>query len=226
VQGEITALAVFTILGSADPPLEVSISCIGEGPVISVSPTQLDWGVCPVLSPISKTVLLSNESLIPAEFECALVRSCFSLRVYKRPLTFPFTFQAREKTIFTVEPVSSIISPEEKLQLTVTALIDDCLKYIQDIYHSIMHTHTHIHIHTFHHIHTLIPTLASVPGSLLKIRGRREPATPTHSHPHFTPHTCSPPTYPHHPHTLKVLRQTDNCCLPWGQLHCGAQCRG
>jgi len=28
-----------------------------------------------------------------------------------------------------VEPVSSIISPEEKLQLTVTALIDDCLKF-------------------------------------------------------------------------------------------------
>ena len=112
MQGEITALAVFTILGSADPPLEVSIYCIGEGPVISVSPNQLDWGVCPVLSPISKTVLLSNESLIPAEFECALVRSYFNARVYKRPLTLPptphFRLVRRPSSQWNLFPPSSL----------------------------------------------------------------------------------------------------------------------
>lgn len=82
VQGEIAALAVFTILGSADPPLEVSIYCIGEGPVISVSPTQLSWGVWPVLTPSTKTVLLSNESLIPAEFECSFVSDIQQSRVH------------------------------------------------------------------------------------------------------------------------------------------------
>lgn len=73
LQGEITSTVVFNILGSTDSPLEVSIYCIGEGPVISVTPAQLEWGVCPVLTDLSKKVTLSNESLIPAEFECALV---------------------------------------------------------------------------------------------------------------------------------------------------------
>ena len=77
MQGEIAALAVFTILGSADPPLEVGIYCIGEGPVISVNPTHLSWGVWPVLTPNTKTVLLSNESLIPAEFECSFVSGLY-----------------------------------------------------------------------------------------------------------------------------------------------------
>lgn len=73
LQGEIAMPALFNIVGSAEPPLEVGLYCIGEGPVIYVTPDELQWGVCPVLKPISKMVRLSNESLIPAEFECVLV---------------------------------------------------------------------------------------------------------------------------------------------------------
>ena len=73
VQGEIAIPAIFNIIGSAESPLEVGLYCIGEGPVIFVSPDELHWGVCPVLTPISKMVQLTNESLIPAEFECILV---------------------------------------------------------------------------------------------------------------------------------------------------------
>ena len=75
VQGEIAIPAIFNIVGSADSPLEVGVYCIGEGPVVYVTPNELEWGVCPVLKPMSKTVSLSNESLIPAEFECVLVSS-------------------------------------------------------------------------------------------------------------------------------------------------------
>ena len=71
--GELATNVVFDILGSADPPLEVVVRCIGEGPVISVSPSQLDWGLCPVLTPVPKTLLLRNESSIPAEFETVFV---------------------------------------------------------------------------------------------------------------------------------------------------------
>ena len=73
VVGEIVTPAVFKILGSPVDPLEVTIHCVGEGPVINVSSTELHWGRQPVLTPLSKTVCLSNESLIPAEFECVLV---------------------------------------------------------------------------------------------------------------------------------------------------------
>ena len=82
LQGEITITAVFNILGSTDPPLEVGIYCIGEGPVISVTPAELNWGVCSVLQPIEKGITLSNESLIPAEFECALVSKLDGIKVF------------------------------------------------------------------------------------------------------------------------------------------------
>ena len=73
LQAEVTLVALFDVLGSVEPPVEVGIYCIGEGPVISVVPDELSWGMCPVLKPLSKSVTLSNESLIPAEFECTLV---------------------------------------------------------------------------------------------------------------------------------------------------------
>lgn len=74
VQGEIVASCCLSILGSTDPQLEVGLYCIGEGPVLDVSPDCLQWGVCPVLTTITKSVWLSNQSLISAEFECILVR--------------------------------------------------------------------------------------------------------------------------------------------------------
>lgn len=47
--------------------------CVGEGPVVHVAPVELDWGQTPVLTDLSKSVILSNESLIPAPFSCAMV---------------------------------------------------------------------------------------------------------------------------------------------------------
>lgn len=79
VLGEIISPIVFKILGSLEDPLEVTVRCVGEGPVINVSSTELHWGRQPVLTPLPKTVYLSNESLIQAEFECALVSSPNSL---------------------------------------------------------------------------------------------------------------------------------------------------
>ena len=74
VIGEVITAVVFRILGSLDDPLEVTIRFVGEGPVINASSTELHWGCQPVLTPLPKMVHLSNESLIPAEFECVLVR--------------------------------------------------------------------------------------------------------------------------------------------------------
>ena len=72
--GQLTVNCCFCIIGSSDPPQRVEIHCIGEGPVISVNPSHLDWGVCPVLTPVPKRLVLSNESEIEAEFEAILVR--------------------------------------------------------------------------------------------------------------------------------------------------------
>ena len=72
-QGEVNMALPISILHSTEPVLSVELSCIGEGPVVYVNPTSLQWDVCPVLTPISMVVTLSNQSLIPAEFRCALV---------------------------------------------------------------------------------------------------------------------------------------------------------
>lgn len=74
VQGEMSLCVPITIANSATS-LSVELMCIGEGPVVCVTPNMLKWGVCPVLTPISKEIVLTNQSVIPAEFECALV-SC------------------------------------------------------------------------------------------------------------------------------------------------------
>ena len=41
-----------------------------------------------------------------------------------------YFMQAREKTIFNVDPISAVIAPKTSLDLRVTALVDDCLKLV------------------------------------------------------------------------------------------------
>lgn len=46
----------------------IPVTCVGEGPVVYVEPTRLDWGVIPVLQSNVKIITLTNESVIPAVF--------------------------------------------------------------------------------------------------------------------------------------------------------------
>ena len=70
--GALAAIAEFEVLGSPDPPLQVHVHCIGQGAVIAPSESHVDWGVVPVLQDIVKTISLSNESKIAAEFACTI----------------------------------------------------------------------------------------------------------------------------------------------------------
>lgn len=47
------------------------------------------------------------------------------------PICIPFfsSFQAQAKTVFSVVPRSAVVLPEQSLELTVTAFLDDCLKF-------------------------------------------------------------------------------------------------
>lgn len=75
IGGEITLNVPISIMNSteAEAAMCVKLSCIGEGPVVFVTPSSLRWGRCPVLTSLSKVVTLANQSVIPAEFECAVV---------------------------------------------------------------------------------------------------------------------------------------------------------
>ncbi|CAH1779299.1 unnamed protein product [Owenia fusiformis] len=105
---ELGVTAYFGIFGSSEAPLPVHLSCIGEGPVVHVMPLNLDWGQIPVLTEVSKTLLLSNESLIPAKFTSHMVRP---------------------NSVWNVEPRDGEIPPEETMELTVTANLDDCVRF-------------------------------------------------------------------------------------------------
>lgn len=94
------------------PPFQpVHLTCIGEGPVVHVMPLSMDWGVIPVLTDMPRLLCLSNESLIPARFSADMLRGANS-----------------GKSVWRVEPASGEIPPEEQLELTVTACLDDCVR--------------------------------------------------------------------------------------------------
>ncbi|XP_046359897.2 hydrocephalus-inducing protein homolog isoform X3 [Haliotis rufescens] len=96
------------IFGSQEPPLPVHVTCIGEGPVVHTTPLELDWNVIPVLTDVPNVVTLANESLIPAKFTAHMMRP---------------------NTVFRVSPSEGEIAPEEIIQLTVTAHLDDCVRF-------------------------------------------------------------------------------------------------
>ena len=60
-------------LHAAVDMLLCSIRCKAHGPLVKITPLRLNWGVCPVLTPLEKTFIVDNESLIPAVFNCTLV---------------------------------------------------------------------------------------------------------------------------------------------------------
>ncbi|CAL1528045.1 unnamed protein product [Lymnaea stagnalis] len=96
------------IFGSPKPPLVIHVICVGEGPVVHVNPLQIDWGETPVLTNVAKTLVLSNESYIPALFTAQMVRP---------------------NTVFKVAPSEGTIAPEQSIELTITANLDDCVRF-------------------------------------------------------------------------------------------------
>ncbi|KAG5849416.1 hypothetical protein ANANG_G00110170 [Anguilla anguilla] len=54
--------ARIALFGSQEPPLDLLLSCTGEGPVVHVSAPEVDFGTVPVLTDVSRTLRLSNQS--------------------------------------------------------------------------------------------------------------------------------------------------------------------
>lgn len=52
---------------------EVLLLCAGEGPVVHVHPSELDFGNIPVLTDVPRTLRLSNQALIAAPFQVTMV---------------------------------------------------------------------------------------------------------------------------------------------------------
>lgn len=84
----------------------MQITCMGEGPVVNLSPLEMEWGQVPVLVDVPQKLVLANESLIPARFHAKMTRS---------------------QSAWRIEPESGEIPPESQISLDVIACLNDCV---------------------------------------------------------------------------------------------------
>ncbi|XP_078527074.1 hydrocephalus-inducing protein homolog isoform X2 [Lissotriton helveticus] len=108
VTGELNIKAHIAVFGQKEPLLEVCMMCTGEGPVVHISPEEVDFGGVPVLTDVSRTLLLSNQSCIPARFLAKMVRS---------------------RSQWRIEPSEGVVPPEADVEVTLVANLDDTLKF-------------------------------------------------------------------------------------------------
>ncbi|KAJ8247378.1 hypothetical protein GJAV_G00245700 [Gymnothorax javanicus] len=114
--------AHIAVFGSEEPPLELPLSCTGEGPVVHVDVTEVDFGSIPVLTDVSRTLRLSNQSPVLAGFQ---------------------THMARSRSLWRVEPSEGEVPPEGEAELRLVAHLDDTLRFQDKLYLSIQDSQTH-----------------------------------------------------------------------------------
>nr|XP_023421731.1 hydrocephalus-inducing protein homolog [Cavia porcellus] len=108
VTGEHRATIYISVFGSQDPPLVCHLKITGQGPVIFVHPTQIDFGSIYVLQDSSRILNLSNQCCIPAFFRARM---------------------ANKKSLWTIEPNEGTVPAEANVPLTLTANLNDILTF-------------------------------------------------------------------------------------------------
>ncbi|KAL4630327.1 hypothetical protein GN956_G15741 [Arapaima gigas] len=120
--GKLQVTARAAVFGSEEPPLEVILSCTGEGPVVHVTVTAVNFGNIPVLTDVFRTVQLLNQSPIPASFQAQMVCS---------------------RSQFHVEPFEGEVPPDGELQLRLVAHLDDTAHFQDKLHLAILYSHTY-----------------------------------------------------------------------------------
>ncbi|KAM9854716.1 hydrocephalus-inducing protein homolog [Aulostomus maculatus] len=110
------------VFGSIHPPLEVALSCIGQGPVVQVRSRQLDFGRIPVLKDAIRTLTLTNQAPIPARFT---------------------TRMSQKKSFWCVEPIVGVVPAQGQLELRVVAHLKDTLLFQDKVEVSIQDSDTY-----------------------------------------------------------------------------------
>ncbi|CAH8559949.1 unnamed protein product [Schistosoma mattheei] len=108
VLGSITSELCFKICGINENPLKIPVKCMGEGPVLHVDQTKLEWGTITVLQPVVKILRISNESCIDANYNAKLVRN---------------------DTVYKAEPYSGTIPGYSHIDLNIIANLDDIILF-------------------------------------------------------------------------------------------------
>ncbi|XP_064315287.1 hydrocephalus-inducing protein homolog [Phalacrocorax carbo] len=123
VMGEQNAVARVATFGSDGAPLKIHLVSIGEGPVVYVHPNKINFGSIQVLQDASRTLHLSNQTVIPASFWAEMAGKCSSWRI---------------------EPSKGVIPPETEVSVTVIANLDDTEKFKDEVNLFIENSHTYV----------------------------------------------------------------------------------
>ena len=116
----------------------MSLFCVGEGPVLSISTPELNFGDINVLERNTLPLVLTNESNIAANFECILDRAV-SLQKLIPYQDFVLTcdldsmiliiFPSLQQSVYKVTPRTGTIEPKRKLELEVSVYLNDNVRF-------------------------------------------------------------------------------------------------
>ncbi|PSN36187.1 hypothetical protein C0J52_12906 [Blattella germanica] len=68
----VVALRILLVMGDKHPVPCCTVTCNGQGPVLSVEPKELMWGETSIVKQTTKELFLLNDSPIPATFQCII----------------------------------------------------------------------------------------------------------------------------------------------------------
>ncbi|XP_065590287.1 hydrocephalus-inducing protein homolog [Cyrtonyx montezumae] len=122
VTGEQLMVASVAVFGREGSPLEIHLVSTGEGPVVYVHPSKLNFGRIPVLQDASQTLHLFNQTVIPASF---------------------WTEMDGKDSCWRVEPSQGVIPPETEVSVAVIANLDDTKKFRDNVNLFIEHSSTY-----------------------------------------------------------------------------------
>ncbi|NWU95982.1 HYDIN protein, partial [Upupa epops] len=123
VTGEQDTVAHVVVFGSEGSPLKIHLVSTGEGPVVYVHPSKLNFGSIQVLQDASQTLHLSNQAVIPASFWAEMAGKCSCWRI---------------------EPSKGVIPPETEVAVAVIANLDDAEKFKDEVNLFIENSHSYI----------------------------------------------------------------------------------
>ncbi|XP_065519813.1 hydrocephalus-inducing protein homolog, partial [Lathamus discolor] len=112
VTGKQDTVARVAVFGSRESPLEIHLLSTGEGPVVHVHPSEINFGSIQVLQDASRTLHLSNQSVIPASFSAKM---------------------AGADSCWTVGPSQGVIPAKAEVSLAVTANLDDTEQFKDEV---------------------------------------------------------------------------------------------
>ncbi|KAG8437289.1 hypothetical protein GDO86_008117 [Hymenochirus boettgeri] len=122
VTGEQRLKAHIGVFGWQGDPLEVLLQCTGEGPVVHVYPTEVNFGNIKVLTDVTRTLHLSNQSLIPARFLAHMMG---------------------KRSLWRIEPSDGEVPPQGEMQLTIVAHLDDTVNFKDKIQLTVENSNTY-----------------------------------------------------------------------------------